>query len=704
MRELVRSVSKNKPLIAVAERETEHGGLTEDEARVQCVTSGSRFDGWGFSANVPPAATLADALLGPAHGSAAYAARSGAACVADEGKPIVYERVGAFQQTMLRLIVQRLAPQREMYLPGELAPRKQPLSPPAGEFHVWCSRYNPGVRTLIDEVCVRTRPAQGPRPRVLASLALTLCASPNCPQMKRFGWGDELLVTDDPDQMEQADHVLLYLNRSTWANDDRRETLVAEVLVPLQRKPRRPLLLVHETDETDNQLDGVAKFAYFFGDGVTPSELMKHGIYTEIAIPMKTGAYRSVSRGLLDCALRAEFRNGAGRDFLRRFAATYRRLPSAPRLKLQASSRGLAKHAAVTPIPRDSKLNVGQANSGNWDILRKAKLKVGATSGQSWRPIAPPGATTYKPSSGGVPDPSLTSGPSRKSSHGSVGNLQRRASLGKAPNPTSSSTEKHETALLCEGNDEHAGATDAFASRITILPASQRGGDEHAGAGTFSLDPMLPAPTSISSSGGGGLREFNEEGISSSGEGFAGAVPSGPAGARGGVNFGCGLSMAEVAAMWEAHHATPREEALPPLGVWLEAVGLTRCAGHLAGFGFTSLSDVWEMTFDDASLIGLSTEDTRLVLEALVTRGPGSGNVAGLEEVAEKRRLVNEAWRVKHDSPKPPPERRGSKQRRRSSVDMAIRAVATPKIAAKLLSKANSAKKSIKAKQMSSKI
>ena len=152
MRELVRSVSKDKPLIAVAERETEHGGLTEDEARVQCVASGNRFDGWGFRADVPPAATLADALLGPAHGSAACAARSGAALAADDGKPIVYERVGAFQQTMLRLIVQRLAPQREMYLPGELAPRKQPLPPPAGEFHVWCSRHNPGVRTLIEEV------------------------------------------------------------------------------------------------------------------------------------------------------------------------------------------------------------------------------------------------------------------------------------------------------------------------------------------------------------------------------------------------------------------------------------------------------------------------------------------------------------------------------------------------------------------------
>ena len=180
MRELVRSVSKNKPLIAVAERETEHGGLTEDEARMQCFASGDRFDGWGFHADVPPAATLADALLGPAHGSAACAARSGAALAADDGKPIVYERVGAFQQTMLRLIVQRLAPQREMYLPGELAPRKQPLPPPAGEFHVWCSRHNPGVRTLIEEVRHCPHAPLTPRLRVWR-LALTPCVSPNCP-------------------------------------------------------------------------------------------------------------------------------------------------------------------------------------------------------------------------------------------------------------------------------------------------------------------------------------------------------------------------------------------------------------------------------------------------------------------------------------------------------------------------------------------
>eukprot|EP00964_Phaeocystis_antarctica_P093782 scaffold60600_cov68-Phaeocystis_antarctica.AAC.2 len=49
---------------------------------------------------------------------------------------------------------------------------------------------------------------------------------------------------------------------------------------------------------------------YFFAAGVTPPELLKLGIYAEIAIPMKAGEYRSVSRGLLDHALRVE-QNGS---------------------------------------------------------------------------------------------------------------------------------------------------------------------------------------------------------------------------------------------------------------------------------------------------------------------------------------------------------------------------------------------------------
>ena len=65
MRELVRCVSTHKQLIAVAERDPAHGGLSAVEARQQCIDSGAKFDGWGFdAASVPTAAALADALLG----------------------------------------------------------------------------------------------------------------------------------------------------------------------------------------------------------------------------------------------------------------------------------------------------------------------------------------------------------------------------------------------------------------------------------------------------------------------------------------------------------------------------------------------------------------------------------------------------------------------------------------------------------------
>ena len=147
MRELVRCVGTRKQLIAVAERDTAHGGLTDAEARQQCVDSGAKFDGWGFdAASVPTPAALADALLGPADASPRVFNRADGRgkltaarfedAVADTA-PIVYERVGAFQQTMLRLIVQRLVPTREIYLPRELGTaRRRPLPPPKGRFHL----------------------------------------------------------------------------------------------------------------------------------------------------------------------------------------------------------------------------------------------------------------------------------------------------------------------------------------------------------------------------------------------------------------------------------------------------------------------------------------------------------------------------------------------------------------------------------------
>ena len=265
MRELVRSVATGKPLIAVAERDPDHGGLSEAKARQQCLGCADDLDSWGLDSSIS-AAALTDVLLGTENAAQAapHATRLDAA--ASNGRPIVYERVGAFQQTMLRLIVQRLVPERELYLPGELGSgRRPPLAPPSGRFHVWCSRHNPGAFELLDE-------------------------------LKSFGgWEGKLLVTDEPAQMQEADQLLLLLNRATWADDARRVALTAEVRGALMRTPRRPLLLVHETDEGRG---GVAAFSHFFGPNVTPPELLQLKVYAEIAVPMKEGAYRAVSRAM----------------------------------------------------------------------------------------------------------------------------------------------------------------------------------------------------------------------------------------------------------------------------------------------------------------------------------------------------------------------------------------------------------------------
>ena len=89
MRELVRCVATDTPRIAVVERDAAHGGLTEAEARQQCVASGAKFASWGFDTNGPSADALADALLGDgkAVGSrGGHMAIAGAPAVARRGR------------------------------------------------------------------------------------------------------------------------------------------------------------------------------------------------------------------------------------------------------------------------------------------------------------------------------------------------------------------------------------------------------------------------------------------------------------------------------------------------------------------------------------------------------------------------------------------------------------------------------------------
>ena len=290
MRELVQCVSTSRPLIAVAERDAAHGGLTEEEARQQCVAAQAKFEAWGFDAG-PAALTLADALL-------------------NRDPPIVFERVGTFQQAMLRLIVQRLTPQREIHLPGEVgAGRPHRLASPKGSHHVWCSKHNLGATEMLEEL-----QRSG---RITGSLLITT------------------------DSLDAADHLLLYLNSATWADDDRRDLLTSDIRAALQTG--RPLQLLHQTDEER----GGVPFSHFFGANVTPPELLQLKVYASIAIPMKAGAYRSVCHGLLALALSPEdgkppHQPGVrGLDGIRRWVGGKSRVPVA--LVLRASKLQLMR-------------------------------------------------------------------------------------------------------------------------------------------------------------------------------------------------------------------------------------------------------------------------------------------------------------------------------------------------------------------------
>ena len=131
------------------------------------------------------------------------------------------------------------------------------------------------------------------------------------------------------DSMETADHLLLYLNSATWADDARRDQLTSDIRAALQTG--RPLQLLHQTDEAR----GGVPFSHFFGPNVTPPELLQLKIYASIAVPMQAGAYRSVCLGLFALMLTAEQdgaprrASGRGNTSIRRLVAAKSRVPAA---------------------------------------------------------------------------------------------------------------------------------------------------------------------------------------------------------------------------------------------------------------------------------------------------------------------------------------------------------------------------------------
>jgi len=192
---------------------------------------------------------------------------------------IEWNRLGHFQDITLRLIAERLLPtgHPRTYVQGELICRATlPLPAPrlGRRFHAYCSSHNEGAAELLGEVA---------RARKLS-----------------------IMLTQELEQIEQCECMLLYLTAQTWTSGSASEQLAEEVRVAMDEGV--PVLLAHEMVGAGAQAErGGCEFSAFFScaDGATPTELLQRGIYDKIAVALKGGEWRQASMVLMAQALAA---------------------------------------------------------------------------------------------------------------------------------------------------------------------------------------------------------------------------------------------------------------------------------------------------------------------------------------------------------------------------------------------------------------
>ena len=189
----------------------------------------------------------------------------------------------------MRMIAERLLPDGagSTYVDHEIVNGKRlPLKPPRSRFHVFCSPLNPGALEMMVEVSLQCK----------FEMLLEEAAPGSIT--------DELHVTTNTEHLGECDHVLLYLNGQTWTRGEASTSFCDELMRAMDLNVH--VLLVHEMPGIGGQTQRFAvEFAAFFGhpDGATAPALLARGIYSEIAVPLKGGAWREASMVLFGMAL-----------------------------------------------------------------------------------------------------------------------------------------------------------------------------------------------------------------------------------------------------------------------------------------------------------------------------------------------------------------------------------------------------------------
>ena len=205
--------------------------------------------------------------------------------------------------------------------------------------HIYCSQYNPGAIALAkelqaflhildlsskldDDVSAEYLGVKADQAAtILQENELDLAATPtsahpSSPFGSKFVLFQSsrraqqpLKTTSDAKDLPTCEHMLLHLNANTWTRGKETSDKLAHDVISA-RKLGVHLLLVHEqpniADEGGGQATPYHKplgvpFDAFFNnpEGTTPKQLVIGGIYNEIAVPLKGGAYRPVAMALL---------------------------------------------------------------------------------------------------------------------------------------------------------------------------------------------------------------------------------------------------------------------------------------------------------------------------------------------------------------------------------------------------------------------
>jgi len=301
MRELVATLAGQKPIIALMEPDPQKGGLSMEHIH-ELLLEADLFavERWNFL----PSDGLTEPSTREWHGTIAWPGGETLRGSLFRNEPIEWNRIGHFQGITMRLIAERVLPTAagNVYIDGELTSQKlKPLPPPTDDhdYHLFCSTHNFGAAELIAELAEKndlTLKMSDVDGRRRQSVDLAFAAS-------RKSRKHVLVMTTNADCLSTCDHMLLYLTSQTWTRGAPSAALADEVGLAMDQGVH--MLLAHEMLGLGQDERFACDFGSFFScaHGTTPTNLLKGGIYSEIAVPLKGGPWRGVSMALLSMAL-----------------------------------------------------------------------------------------------------------------------------------------------------------------------------------------------------------------------------------------------------------------------------------------------------------------------------------------------------------------------------------------------------------------